>query len=204
MEERPNLSNFLRTTISRLSSKINAILLGFGGFVLTALGFAYFDLGSSVFLIKGHIIIVILFLFTFILAMIEVIYDFYKDSINIKDTSITRVRRTCPPQLISPNPEAEAVLILDPSDKFHQDDLVSICYKTADVEIEIGYGEVINIHEGNRLIQVEILYMSNKDILKNLLNNNNEYLKKVEVRPHISGKKLEEFRSKREQENATR
>jgi hypothetical protein len=70
-----------------------------------------------------------------------------------------------------------------------------------DIETDIGYGEVLNIHEGNKLIQIEIMYISRYDLLENLLNNNNEYLKRLEVRPHLSAKKLEEYKMRMVREN---
>lgn len=143
-------------------------------------------------------------LFVLFIAAIEVFSNIYKDNIRIKGairgTAVPRIRRACPPQLISPHPEAKIVLILDPSERFHQGDLVSVFYMLGDVEIEIGYGEVLNIHESNKLIQIEAFYISREDILNGLLNNNADYLKRVEVRPHISAKRLEEYRLKEEKD----
>jgi len=193
MGDRISLSNFLLTLASRLIKKFHAYLIGFGGFLLTAIGFLYFDLGSSIPLIKGYLFLIGVILFALILAIIEVNYDFYKDSKILNFASITRVRRACPPSLLSPNPDAKVGLILDPSERFHQDDLVSIVYKTGIAELHIGYGNVLNIHEHNKMIQIEVLYISRTDILQKLLSNDNEYLERIEVRPNISRRKLEEY-----------
>jgi hypothetical protein len=119
-------------------------------------------------------------------------YGFYKESINIVKLPNPVVKRACDPSKLSPNPDAKVGLILDPSERFRQDDLVSIIYKTGDAELVIGYGDILNVQE-NKMIQVEVLNISREDILIRLLKNDAEYLKRIEVRPTVSVKVLDEY-----------
>lgn len=203
--------NFLKLMLFYISHKY----IYLGGFLLTVSTLVIPDLNQYIDLkitvLKGQFIFFILSSLIFLIAIINIFYNIYKDNRSLKVGRISRetlkselfpkLRKACAPQHLSPNPAAKAVIILDPSNWFHQSDLVSIFYVSGDLEIEIGYGDVLNIHERNKMIQIEVLYISRQDILKELLNNNAEYLKSVEVRPHISRNKLEEYKLMEESEN---
>lgn len=212
LQEEIGLVNFITALSSRLSHKILILCLGVGAFLLTAIGFFIFDLGTSISFIKGNVVLIIIFIFILIIAFVQIIYNFYEENIRIEkerenlERKLTRIAtfpkvRRCEPPSISPNSAAKGVLILDPSEMFHQDDLVSIYYKQGEIETQIGYGDVQNIQENNKLIQVEILYLSEESILNGLLINNIDCLTNVDVRPRISKKRFEEYKFKEEGRN---
>ena len=202
--------NFIYTILSYISHKY----IYLGGFLLTATTLIIPDLNRYIELrfsiLRGQFVFIILSLLILLIAFINISFNIFRDNGNMKKEldklagrfgygairteMYPNLRKACAPRHISPNTAAKAVIILDPSDWFHQSDLVSIFDVAEDIETEIGYGHVLNIHERNKMIQIEVLYMSRQDILRELLNNNADYLKRVEVRPHISKNKLEEYK----------
>lgn len=89
---------------------------------------------------------------------------------------------------------AEVLCILEPSEIFFHDMLVSFYYlENENFEILIGIGKVILIQENNKNIQVEMNYYSPEytNQIEQLKSSNSEIIKKIIVKPYIPERMLE-------------
>ncbi len=86
---------------------------------------------------------------------------------------------------------AGALCLLNPSELFSYNCLVTFYYSHEGYERPIGCGEVVNIQD-NKIIQVKLTYVfdGQEEIIKKLNQNNAECLKKVYIKPVILKKYL--------------
>ncbi|MGA9098650.1 MAG: hypothetical protein WB392_06920, partial [Methanotrichaceae archaeon] len=84
------------------------------------------------------------------------------------------------------NPNARVLCLVEPSEFFSYDTMVSFYYKIGDFERLIGLGEVININE-DKFIQIELnrLLDGNDAIVERLIENNAECLRRIRIKPFI-------------------
>jgi len=93
--------------------------------------------------------------------------------------------RTCLPKEF--DDYSREAYLLDPSNLYVQDTMVSFIYTDGHYEQLVGAGSVINIQD-NQFIQVEMSYIRNgcEQIVNRLKHNDAETLKNTYVRPTIS------------------
>lgn len=129
----------------------------------------------------------------FILVSIIMIAIFYKSSYELytenkklmkNKLKLPKIIEGRPPY--TKNPKAKTLLLLEPSDSFGYNILVSLYYFKGRIEQLIGFGVVINIQEG-KFIQVEIdrIFDGHEDIIERMKHNDAECLKNALVKPFI-------------------
>lgn len=186
--------NFKYVLLATLNNKFTAI----GGVVAIILSFMSNYLNGSINLqynnqlmpIPVGIILSVLFLFliTFI-SIFSIAFKLHSNCVASGTPSVVRVYNSKP---FSQNPNAKAVFILEPSNRFYYDILVSIYYNYPDMESNIGFGVVQNVQEENKAIQIEVVCIlpGHESILNNLLNNNIDALKSLKVKPFVQRNNL--------------
>lgn len=82
---------------------------------------------------------------------------------------------------------AIALCLLSPSDLFSFNALVTFYYFHGGYERPIGFVEVVNIQDTNKIIQVELNYIlkGQEEIVEKLIQNNANCLRKVYIKPII-------------------
>ncbi len=128
-----------------------------------------------------------------ILVSIIIIAIFYKSSyelytenkqLNKNKLRLPKIIEGRPPY--TQNPKAKTLLLLEPSDSFGYNILVSLYYFQGRIERLIGFGMVINIQEG-KFIQVEIdrVFVGHEDTIERMKHNDAECLSNTRVKPFI-------------------
>lgn len=103
----------------------------------------------------------------------------------IQDIVLPKVKASCEPPALYP--DALAILLLEKSNLFGHESLVSVYSKEDDFETLIGVGYVLTIQQGG-LIQVLVtrnVGKAQEDIWKKIRNNDGSVLSKLLIRPSI-------------------
>lgn len=182
--------NFKYVILTMLSNKFTtiggaiAIILSFVSNYLTGtINIQYNDLLTPV---PIGLILFVLFLFLIVLvSLFNIAFNLHSNC--IATNVAPRVIRVYEPIPYSQNPNAKAVLILEQSNSFYWDILVSIYYNYPDLENNIGFGVVQNLQEDGKMIQIEVVCIlpGHENILKNLLNNNVDAIQRIKVKPFV-------------------
>jgi hypothetical protein len=104
----------------------------------------------------------------------------------IQDIVLPKVKASREPSSLYPN--ALAILLLEKSNLFGHESLVSVYFKGDDFETLIGVGYVLNIQQGG-LIQVLVIGKvgeAQDDTWEKIRNNNGDILSKLLIRPSIT------------------
>lgn len=123
----------------------------------------------------------VVFLIIIILTFLDLSWRLYYKASN----PLPVVRQVRKPPIISDN--SIALLILEPSDLYSHESLVSIFHSDEEYEKLIGLGYVLTI-QNNGMIQVmvnRLMEDSDQEIIKRALNNDVLVLKKILVKPTI-------------------
>jgi hypothetical protein len=132
-------------------------------------------------IITLYMIISVIFILTLFKSSFE-LYDVVRD---LKDQKII-------PKIIegrrpyTNNPNAKALCLVEPSELYSYDTMVSFYHYKGNIEQLIGFGEVINI-QPDKFIQIELnsLLDGNDEIVKRLIQNNAECLRRIRIKPFI-------------------
>ena len=137
------------------------------------------------------------------LCLLLLAWIFYRaaDDLYIENISLKLNKNSLPSvievkELDKEKDSALALCLLGPSDLFSYNALVTFYYNHGSYEQAIGLGEVVNIQDQNKIIQIELTHIlkGHEEILTKLIQNNPKCLKQIRVKPIILKKYLIQLR----------
>jgi hypothetical protein len=125
------------------------------------------------------------------IVVVVVLYDASRTSWKASQRGLPAVRRTLEPPDIYQG--IEKILIVEPSELFGVDALVSIYTTEEEYERLIGIGRVLNVQTNGYLqIGISTLTETSPDLIDKLKGNDSAFLKKILVKPSVPSYLLQE------------
>jgi hypothetical protein len=152
------------------------------GVLLSAIGIALWFFTPQTSISLGLVLLVVILALVITLTFASTAYELFnksKDFFSLPRVIFTR-------KIVANNQRQFLIFLLESSELFSNDTLVSFYYFDDDFEQLIAIGRVINIQQNSK-IQVEVIYplSGHEEIFKRLENNDANALKKTRVKPNI-------------------
>ncbi len=188
VDRNKNFLDYMRESIQEIGKGLLVVLTSLSG--LTILLYYIDKLDGIIPVSSESILILILMLLISILigiCLYKSSSKLYNENLSLSKNRLNnpRIIEGRPPY--TKNPKAKALMLLEPSNSFDYDIIVSIYYCLGSLEQLIGHGKVINIQNENRIIQVEIenVFGGHENAIERIKHNEAECLKNVHVKPFI-------------------
>lgn len=158
----------------------------FGGLAL-AISIAVFFVSPETKILVGWLVTAV----AFSLVLIAILFDASRISWKASQRGLPEVRKTLEPPEIYQG--IERILIVDPSELFGVDVLVSIYAKEEEYERLIGIGRVLTVQTNGYLqVGISTFTESSADIVGKLKGNDAGFLKKILIKPSVPSYLLQE------------